>query len=253
ITMENLLKDGRIHPTRIEEMVVKVTKEVETSVIEAGEQAFLELKLKKAAPEIVKLIGALKYRFSYAQNVLRHSIEVGYICGMMAAELGLDEMTARRAGLMHDMGKAATHEIEGGHALIGMEFAKKYKESDEICHAIGAHHEDIPQITPLDCLVDAADALSGARPGARRESLEGYVKRMEDLEKISTSFKGVEKAYAVQAGREVRVMVDCKEIDDAQAFVISKDIARKIEKEVTFPGQIKVTVVRETRAIEYAK
>ena len=253
ITMERLLQDGRIHPTRIEEMVGKVTEEVNQSIIEAGEQAFLELKLPKAHPEIVKLLGALKYRFSYAQNVLRHSIEVGFVCGMMAAELGLDEMKARRAGLLHDMGKAVTHEIEGAHALIGMDFAKKYKEDEAICHAVGAHHEDIPQIYPLDCLVDAADALSGARPGARREVLESYIKRLEDLEKISLSFKGVEKAYAVQAGREIRVMVNFQEVTDAQAFVISKDIARKIEQEMTYPGQIKVTVIRETRATEYAK
>lgn len=253
ITMERLLQDGRIHPSRIEEIVEKVNKEVEKTIIEAGEAAFLELKLTKPHPEIIKLMGALKYRYSYAQNVLRHSIECGFICGMMAGELGLDEKKARRAGLMHDMGKAATHEIEGGHATIGMDLARKYKEEEDICHAIGAHHEDIPQIYALDCLVDAADALSGARPGARLEALEGYVKRMEDLEKISLSFKGVEKAYAVQAGREVRVMVNFQELDDSAAFNVSKDIARKIEKEMTFPGQIKVTVVRETRAVEYAK
>ncbi|MDO8526948.1 MAG: ribonuclease Y [Deltaproteobacteria bacterium] len=253
IAMERLLQDGRIHPSRIEEMVAKAAEEVDQSILEAGEQAFLELKLPKAHAEIVKLLGALKYRYSYAQNVLRHSIECGFICGMMAAELGLDEMKARRAGLMHDIGKAVTHEVEGAHALIGMEFCKKYKEDEAICHAVGAHHEDIPQIYPLDCLVDAADALSGARPGARREVLESYIKRLEDLEKISMSFKGVEKAYAVQAGREIRVMVNFQEVTDAQAFVISKDIARKIEQEMTYPGQIKVTVIRETRATEYAK
>lgn len=253
ITMERLLQDGRIHPTRIEEMVAKVSDEVGISIVKAGEEAFLELKLPKAHPEMVKLLGALKYRYSYAQNVLRHSIEVGFVCGMMAAELGLDEMKARRAGLLHDVGKAVSHEMEGAHALIGMEFARKYKEDEEVCHAIGAHHEDIPQIYPIDCLVDAADALSGARPGARREVLESYVKRMEDLENISTSFKGVEKAHAVQAGREVRVMVNCQEVTDSQAYVISKDIARKISQEMTFPGQIKITVIRETRAVEYAK
>lgn len=253
IVMERLLKDGRIHPTRIEEMVVKASQEVEQTIIKAGDDAFLELEIPKAHAELVKLVGALKFRYSYAQNVLRHSIEVGFLCGMMAAELGLDVKQAKRAGLMHDMGKALTHEIEGGHALIGMDYAKKYKEEDAVCHAIGAHHEDIPQITPLDCIVDAADALSGARPGARREVLESYVKRLEDLERISTSFKGVEKAYALQAGREIRVLVDCNEVNDAQAFVISKDIASKIKKEMTFPGQIKVTVIRETRAVEYAK
>ncbi|MBI5299114.1 MAG: ribonuclease Y [Deltaproteobacteria bacterium] len=253
ITMERLLQDGRIHPSRIEEMVKKVTEEVDASIIEAGEQAFLELKLTKAHPEIVKLLGTLKYRYSYAQNVLRHSVEVGFICGMMAAELGIDEMKARRGGLLHDIGKSVSHEIEGAHALIGMDFCKKYKEEEDICHAVGAHHEDIPQIYTLDCLVDAADALSGARPGARREVLESYIKRLEELERISLSFKGVEKAYAVQAGREVRVMVNFQEVTDAQAFVISKDIARKIEQEMTFPGQIRITVIRETRAVEYAK
>ena len=172
---------------------------------------------------------------------------------MMAAELGIDEMKARRAGLLHDIGKAVSHEVEGAHALIGMDFCKKYKEDEAICHAVGAHHEDLPQIYTLDCLVDAADALSGARPGARREVLESYIKRLEDLEKISLSFKGVEKAYAVQAGREIRVMVNFQEVTDAQAFVISKDIAKKIEQEMTYPGQIKITVIRETRATEYAK
>jgi len=253
ITLERLIQDGRIHPTRIEEMVEKVTKEIDQSIIEAGEAAFLELKLTKPHPEIVKMLGALKYRYSYAQNVLRHSIEVGFICSMMSAELGLDQMKARRAGLMHDIGKAVTHEVEGAHALIGMEMIKKYKEDEDVCHAVGAHHEDIPQIYPLDCLVDAADALSGARPGARREVAESYVKRLEDLEKISMSFKGVEKAFAIQAGREIRVMVNFQEVSDSQAFVISKDIARKIEQEMTFPGQIKVTVIREMRATEYAK
>lgn len=253
MAMERLLQDGRIHPSRIEETVAKAQEEVDQTIIKAGEEAFVELKIPKAHPELIKMVGALKYRFSYAQNVLRHSIEVGFICGMMAAELGLDEMEARRAGLLHDCGKAVTHEIEGAHALIGMDFCKRYKESDAVCHAVGAHHEDLPQIYALDCLVDAADALSGARPGARREVLESYMKRLEDLEKISLSFNGVEKAYAVQAGREIRVMVNFQEVTDSQAFVISKDIAKKIESEMTYPGQIKVTVIRETRATEYAK
>ena len=253
ITLERLIQDGRIHPSRIEELVKKVEEEVNQSIIEAGEAAFLELKLPKAHLEIVKLVGALKYRFSYAQNVLRHSIEVGFLCGMMSAELRLDEMRGRRAGLLHDIGKAVTHEVEGAHALIGMDFCKKYKEADEVAHAVGAHHEDIPQITPLDCLVDAADAVSGARPGARREVLESYMKRLEDLETISRSFKGVDKAYAVQAGREIRIMVNFSEVTDNQAYVLSKDIARKIEQEMTYPGQIKVTVIREMRATEFAK
>lgn len=253
ITLENLIADGRIHPTRIEEMVAKVTKEVDASIKEVGEQVCLELNVSNVHPELVKLIGSLKYRYSFAQNVLEHTKEVAYIAGMMAAELGLDENKARRAGLLHDIGKAVSHEVEGNHALIGMEYAKKYREAPDIVHAIGAHHEDIPQESPLDLIIDAADALSGARPGVRREVLEAYVKRIEDLERISTSFKGVEKAYAIQAGREVRVMVVNETVNDAEAVVLAKDVAKKIEQEMTYPGQIKVTVVRETRATEFAK
>ena len=253
ITLENLIADGRIHPTRIEEMVQKVTKEVEASVKETGEQLCLELNVPNVHPELVKLLGSLKYRFSFAQNVLAHTREVAYLAGMMAAELGLDEVKARRAGLLHDIGKAVSHEVEGSHALIGMEYAKKYREDPEVVHAIGSHHEDIEQNTPLDMVVDCADALSGARPGVRREVLEAYVKRLEDLERISKSFAGVEKSYAIQAGREVRVMVVNDKVNDAEAVVLSKDIAKKIEAEMTYPGQIKVTVIRETRATEYAK
>ncbi|HPQ80840.1 MAG TPA: ribonuclease Y [bacterium] len=253
ITLENLIADGRIHPTRIEEMVAKVTKEVEASIKEAGEQLCLELNVPNVHPELVKLLGSLKYRYSFAQNVLEHTREVAYLAGMMAAELGIDEAKARRAGLLHDIGKAVSHEVEGSHALIGMEYAKKYREDPEVVHAIGAHHEDVAQESPLDLVVDAADALSGARPGARREVLEAYVKRLEDLERISVSFKGVEKAYAIQAGREIRVMVSNDQVNDAEAVVLSKDIAKKIESEMTYPGQIKVTVIRETRATEYAK
>lgn len=252
-TLEHLIQDGRIHPARIEEIVAKMEKEVESTIKEAGEQAIMELGLGTMHPDLIKYLGMLKYRFSYAQNVLRHSIDVGFLCGMMAGELGLDVKKARRAGLLHDIGKAVSHEIEGSHALIGMDFARKYKEDPEICHAIGAHHEDIPQESALDALVDAADALSGARPGARREVLETYMKRLEDLEKISTSFKGVDKAYAIQAGREIRVIVNHQHISDSQAVVLSKDIAKKIQSELTYPGQIKITVVRETRAVEYAK
>lgn len=252
-TLEHLIQDGRIHPARIEEIVAKMEKEVDGTIKEAGEQAILELGLGTMHPDLIRYVGMLKYRFSYAQNVLRHSIDVGFICGMMAGELGLDVKKARRAGLLHDVGKAVTHEIEGSHALIGMEFARKYKEDPDICHAIGAHHEDIPQESALDALVDAADALSGARPGARREVLETYMKRLEDLEKISTSFKGVDKAYAIQAGREIRVIVNHQQITDAQAVVLSRDIAKKIQNELTYPGQIKITVVRETRAVDYAK
>jgi ribonuclease Y len=251
--LEKLIQDGRIHPARIEEMVQKMTKEVDNSIKEAGEEALMQLSIHNVHPELVKLIGALRYRFSFAQNVLQHSIEVAALAGMMAAELGLNEKKAKRAGILHDIGKAVSHEQEGSHALIGMEFAKKYREDPDIIHAIGAHHEDIAQDTALDCIVDAADALSGARPGARREVMETYMKRLEDLERISTSFKGVEKSYAIQAGREIRVMVDAGEINDANANVLAKDIAVKIEKEMTYPGQIKVTVIRETRAIEIAK
>jgi ribonuclease Y len=253
IAIENLIADGRIHPTRIEEMVAKVTKEVDEQIKEIGEQTCLDLDIHNVHPELIKLLGSLKYRYSFAQNVLQHSIEVSYMAGMMAAEMGLDEVKARRAGLLHDIGKAVSHEVEGSHAVIGMEYAKKYREEPDIVHAIGAHHEDLPQESALDCIIDAADALSGARPGARREVLEAYVKRVEDLERISSGFKGVEKSYAIQAGREVRVIVVSEDVDDAQATVLSKDIAKKIESEMTYPGQIKVTVVRETRSTEYAK
>lgn len=253
ITLENLIADGRIHPTRIEEMVAKATKEVEASIKEAGEQLCLELNIANVHPELVRLIGSLKYRYSFAQNVFMHTKEVAYIAGMMAAELGLDEAKARRAGLLHDIGKAVSHEVEGSHALIGMEYAKKYREDADICHAIGAHHEDLEQNSPLDLIVDAADALSGARPGVRREVLEAYVKRIEDLERISTSFAGVDKAYAIQAGREIRVMVHNEQVNDATATVLARDIAKKIEQDMSYPGQIKITVIRETRATEFAK
>ncbi len=253
ITLERLIADGRIHPTRIEEMVAKVTKEVDASIKEAGEQLCLELNATNVHPELVKLLGSLKYRYSFAQNVYQHTREVAFIAGMMAAELGLSETKARRAGLLHDVGKAVSHEVEGSHALIGMEYAKKYREDPDVVHAIGAHHEDLEQTSALDLIVDAADALSGARPGARREVLEAYVKRIEDLERISTSFKGVEKAYAIQAGREIRVMVMNEHVSDAESVVLSREIAKKIEQEMKYPGQIKVTVIRETRATEYAK
>lgn len=253
IALMNLIEDGRIHPTRIEEMVEKATKEVEATIKETGEQLCLEINVTNVHPELIKLLGSLKYRYSFGQNVLEHTRQVAYLSGMMAAELGVDEAKARRAGLLHDIGKAVSHEVEGSHALIGMEYAKRYREDAEIFHAIGSHHEDIEQNTPLDLIVDAADALSGARPGARREVLEAYVKRVEDLEKISKSFKGVSKAYAIQAGREIRVMVQNEQVNDAEAVVLSKDIAKKIEEDMTYPGQIRVTVIRETRATEYAK
>jgi ribonuclease Y len=252
-TLEKLLADGRIHPARIEETLDKVTQDVEKGIREAGQQALFDLDIHGIHPELVKLLGALKYRYSYAQNVLNHSIEVGFLCGIMAAELGLDPKLARRAGLLHDIGKAVSHEIEGSHAVIGGELAKKYGEPAAVVHGVWAHHEDIPQESVLDHLVEAADALSGARPGARMESAETYVKRLEDLEKIATSYDQVEKAYAIQAGRELRVMVQPERISDTDATILCKDIVKKIEGQLTYPGQIKVTVIRETRAVDFAK
>lgn len=253
ISLERLINDGRIHPARIEEIVEKVTKEIEASIKETGEQATFDVGVHGIHPELVKLIGRLKYRSSYAQNVLQHSKEVAFLCGVMAAELGLNMKHAKRAGLLHDIGKAVDHEVEGPHALIGADLAKKYNESSEVVHALAAHHEDVPPETVMAVLVQAADTLSGARPGARQEMLESYVKRLEDLEKIASSFHGVGKSYAIQAGREIRIIVEGKIVDDDQAFVLCKDIAKKIERDLTYPGQIKVTVIRETRAVEYAK
>ena len=253
IALERLISDGRIHPGRIEEVVRKAEQEIEESVREAGQRAILEVGVHGVHPEIVKLLGMLKYRYSYAQNVLCHSIEAAFICGMMAAELGMNEKQARRAALLHDIGKALTHEVEGSHAIIGAELARKYGESAKIVNAIAAHHEEVKAETILAPLVDAADALSGARPGARREVLESYVRRLEDLERISNSFRGVEKSFAVQAGREIRILVEPTQISDDQASSLARDVARKIETEVTYPGQIKVTVIRELRASEYAR
>ncbi|MCU0594698.1 MAG: ribonuclease Y [Desulfobacterota bacterium] len=253
IALERLIDDGRIHPARIEEMVDKVNKEIEAGIKEAGEQAAFDLGVHGMDPEIIKLVGRLKYRTSFAQNVFLHSLEVGFLCGVMASELGLNVKQAKRAGLLHDIGKAVDHEVEGPHALIGAELAKKYNEAPQVIHAIAAHHEEVPPESVLAVLVQAADMLSGARPGARQEMLESYVKRLEDLEKIATSFAGVTKSYAIQAGREIRIMVEGKIVGDDQSFVLCRDIAKKIEKELTYPGQIKVTVIRETRAVEYAR
>ncbi len=253
VALERLIYDGRIHPARIEEVVAKVTEEIEESIKEAGERAAFDVGVHGIHPELIRLIGRLKYRSSYAQNVLQHSIEVSFICGIIAAELELDVKQAKRAGLLHDIGKAVDHEIEGPHALIGADLAKKYGESDEVVHAIAAHHEDIPIENMLAVLVQAADTLSGARPGARKEMLETYIKRLKELENIALSFKGVTKAYAIQAGRELRVIVEGNMIGDDEAYMMCRDIAKKIEKELTYPGQIKVTVIRETRAIEYAR
>ena len=252
-SLERLISDGRIHPGRIEEVVRKAEESVEETVREAGQKAILEVGIHGVHPELVKLLGMLQYRYSYAQNVLMHSIEAAFICGAMAAELGLNEKQARRAALLHDIGKALTHEVEGSHAIIGADIARKYGESAKVVNAIAAHHEEVKAETILAPLVDAADALSGARPGARREMLESYVRRLEDLERISNSFKGVEKCFAVQAGREIRIIVQPNVVGDDQATMLAHEVARKIESEMTYPGQIKVTVIREIRTSEFAR
>lgn len=252
-SLERLITDGRIHPARIEEIVEKVSKELEVTIREAGEQATFDVGAHGVHLELIMLLGRLKYRTSYGQNVLQHSLEVAFLCGVMAAELGINVKQAKRAGLLHDIGKAVDHEIEGSHASIGAELAKKYGESPEVVHAIAAHHEDVPPESILDVLVQSADALSGARPGARKEMLETYVKRLEDLENIAHSFSGVEKSFAIQAGREIRIVVNSDNVSDSDAVMMSRDIARKIEKELTYPGQIRVTVIREMRSVEYAK
>jgi ribonuclease Y len=253
LALQRLISDGRIHPGRIEDVVRKAEQEFDAIIREAGQKAIFEVGIHGVHPEIVKLLGMLKYRYSYAQNVLQHSLEAAFICGAMAAELGLNEKQARRAALLHDIGKALTHEVEGSHAIIGAEIARKYGESAKIVNAIAAHHEEVRAETILAPLVDAADALSGARPGARGESLEQYVKRLRDLEQIATRHDGVDKVYAMQAGREIRVIVQPDAISDDAATLLSHEIAREIEQELEYPGQIKVTVIRESRATDYAK
>ena len=253
MALERLIQDGRIHPARIEDIVQKCEQELDAQVREVGEQATFDAGVHGIHPEIVRLLGQLRYRTSFTQNVLQHSLEVSALCGMMAAELGMDVKKAKRAGLLHDIGKAVDHEVEGPHALIGADLAKKYNESQEIIHAIAAHHEDQRPSTALAVLVQAADSISGARPGARKELLENYVKRLEDLEGIATSFDGVSKAYAIQAGREIRVMVNSDMVDDDTTYILCKEIAEKIEKNLTYPGQIRVTVIRERRAVGLAK
>ncbi len=253
IALERLMLDGRIHPARIEEVVEKTRKELEEEIVVVGQNAIAELNLYNVHPELVKLIGKMKYRSSYGQNLLSHSIEVAYLCGIMAAELGLDVQLAKRAGLMHDIGKCVDKETEGPHALIGYELAKKYKEHPIVANAIGAHHEDIEMESPIAVLVQAADSISGARPGARRESLENYVKRLEKLESLAQSFEGVAKTFAIQAGREVRVIVEPEKVDDLTADQMANEIAQRIEKEMEYPGQIKVTVIRERRSVSMAK
>ena len=251
--LERLISDGRIHPARIEEIVNKTAEEMEVSIREAGEQATFDVGVHGIHPELIRLIGKLKYRTSYAQNVLQHSIEVAFLCGIMAAELGLNVKQAKRAGLLHDIGKAVDHEVEGPHALIGADLAKRHGEANRVVHAIMAHHEDAEPESVLAVLVQASDTLSGARPGARREMLETYVKRLEDLERISNSFKGISKSYAIQAGREIRIIVNSEQITDDESTLLCHDICRKIEKELSYPGQIRVTVIRETRAVDFAK
>jgi ribonuclease Y len=253
ITLERLITDGRIHPGRIEEIVARAEQEMEQTIRESGERATFDVGVHGIHPELIKMIGKLKFRTSFAQNVFQHSLEVAFLTGAMAAELNLNIKQAKRAGLLHDIGKAVDHEVEGSHALIGADLARKYGETQKIVHAIAAHHDDEKPQTTLAILIQASDALSAARPGARREMLETYVKRLEELERISYSFPGVNKAYAIQAGREIRVIVENEEITDADAAMLSRDIARKIENELSYPGQIKVTVIREMRAVEYAK
>jgi ribonuclease Y len=253
MTLETLMGDGRIHPARIEEVVDKSKSLIMKTIKDDGEKAMFDLGIHGVHAEIVKLIGSLRYRTSYTQNNYTHSLEVGFLAGIMAGELGINTKAARRAGVLHDLGKALDHNIEGSHAVIGADFAKKYGETQEIVHAIRAHHEDEKPDTILAQIVQAADALSGARPGARREMMESYVNRLEDLETIGNSFDGVIRTFAIQAGREIRVLVESEKVTDEQSIMLSRDIARKIERELTYPGQIKVTVVRETRAVEHAR
>ena len=253
IALERLIQDGRIHPARIEEMVDKARREVEQKIKQDGERAVIETGVHAMHPELIKLLGRMRYRTSYGQNVLAHSVEVAHLAGIMAAEVGADVNQARRAGLIHDIGKALTHEIEGSHVAIGVDIAKKYKESPEIIHAIEAHHNDVEPKTIVACLVQAADAISAARPGARRENLENYIKRLEKLEEIANSFNGVEKCFAIQAGREIRVMIKPDVISDDQMVITAREIAKKIEGEMEYPGQIKVNLIRETRSVDYAK
>jgi len=253
LALEKLIADGRIHPARIEEMVAKAQKEVNAVIKSEGERAVFETGVQGLHPDLIKLLGRQKYRTSYGQNVLNHSIEVSHIAGLMASELGVDVATAKRAGLLHDIGKSIDHEVEGSHVTIGVDIAKKYKESEDVIHAIQAHHGDVEPHTVVACLVQAADAISAARPGARRENIENYVKRLEKLEEVSKSFPGIESTYAIQAGREIRVMVKPDQVSEDQMTLLARDIAKKIEEELTYPGTIKVHVLRETKAIEYAK
>ena len=251
--MENLIADGRIHPARIEEMFAKAEKLVNQRIQEAGDQASFDTGIHDLHPELIRTLGRLRYRTSYGQNVLNHSLEVAYLSGVMASELGLDPITAKRAGLLHDLGKAVDHEVEGSHAVIGADLARRFGEHTEIVHAIEAHHNDVEPNSVLDVIIQAADAVSAARPGARKESLDAYIKRLEKLEEIANAHKGVTRTYAIQAGREVRVMVEPSTVDEAATVVLAHDIAHQIESEMQYPGQVKVVVIRESRAVDYAK
>ena len=253
IALEKLISDGRIHPARIEEMVEKARRDVDVAIKQAGEKAIFETGVHGLHPELIKLLGRLKYRTSYGQNALRHSIEVSMLAGVMAEEMGVDVTMARRAGLLHDIGKAMTAEVDGSHIQLGVEIATKYRENKEIIHAIEAHHNDVEPVTALDFIIQAADALSAARPGARREDVENYIKRLQKLEEIANSFEGVEKSFAIQAGREVRIMVKPEQVSDDQMIIIAHDIGKQIEEELKYPGQIKIHVIRESRAIDFAK
>ena len=253
IALEKLIQDGRIHPARIEEMVAKAQKEVNATIKAEGERAVFETGVNGLHPEIIKLLGRMKYRTSYGQNVLNHSIEVAHISGLIASELGENIATAKRAGLLHDLGKSIDHEVEGSHVTIGAELARRYKESNDVVHAIEAHHNDVEPHTIIACIVQAADAISASRPGARRENIENYVKRLEKLEEIAKSFHGIDECYAIQAGREIRVMVSPDKVTEDETVLLARDIAKKIESELTYPGQIKVHIIRETKAVDYAK
>ena len=253
ISLEKLIQDGRIHPARIEEMVEKARREVDATIKAEGERATFETGIHGLHPEVVKLLGRQKYRTSYGQNVLNHSIEVAHISGLLAAELGSDIQLAKRAGLLHDIGKSIDHEVEGSHVSIGVDIARRYKESEAVVHAIAAHHGDVEPQTIIACIVQAADTISAARPGARRENIENYIKRLEKLEELTNAFPGVASSFAIQAGREIRIMVKPEEVSEDQMVLLARDIAKKIESEMEYPGQIKVNLLRETRAVEYAK